>query len=83
LVGQEKVVGAFEHPPRKVAHDRLCLYREVSKHDVRMPSAKETDSVGINISTEESHCTGSTKRARADLGSKETELGTKRTDGRS
>jgi hypothetical protein len=34
LVGKKEAVGAFEHPPREVTHDRLCLCREAPKHDV-------------------------------------------------
>ncbi len=76
LVGKKKVVGAFEHPPREITHDRLCLDREVSKHDIGVPPSQETDGVGINMSTEESHRTGSSKRTSTDLGGEEAQLGT-------
>jgi hypothetical protein len=29
VVGKEKIVGAFEHPTRKISHDRLGLHRKV------------------------------------------------------
>ncbi len=65
LVWKKKVVGAFEHPPREVTHDRLCLCREAPEHDVGAPLSQKTDGVRIDMGREQSHGTRTARRERA------------------
>ena len=51
----EVVVTALQHEAGEVAHDRLRLEMEVTKHFIRPPVANQLDDIRVDTGNKESH----------------------------
>ena len=53
--GRESEGAVGDHGGSKIAHERKSLGVQVAKHGVGLPSADQTNDVGVNVTAEERH----------------------------
>jgi hypothetical protein len=67
FVGDKGKLTVLEHRWCDVSYNRVGLDVKVSEHFIGSPASKQANSVSIDISTQECHCTRGSKGTHGDV----------------
>ena len=67
MIGNKGEAAMLKHGGSQVGNNGMCLHVQVPQHLIRLPMAKETDHVRVNVATEQSHGTTGVEQLERDI----------------